>query len=159
MDGVYTGGSNGHPLRFRRVKVPTKDELIKLTHTIAHRVACYLERQGLVERDTGNVYLTPEVVDASDDDPSNQLLGSSITYRIAVGPQQGRKVFTLQTLPDSESDNSFSSSVGESAGFSLHAGVVTRANERATKSRRPQASWSACAGTSRGRRYPQNVYQ
>ena len=28
-----------------------------------------------------------------------QLLGSSITYRIAVGPQQGRKVFTLQTLP------------------------------------------------------------
>ena len=25
-----------------------------------------------------------------------QLLGSSITYRIAVGPQQGRKVFTLQ---------------------------------------------------------------
>jgi hypothetical protein len=32
-------------------------------------------------------------VDASDDDPSNQLLGSSITYRIAIGPQQGRKVF------------------------------------------------------------------
>ena len=28
-----------------------------------------------------------------------QLLSSSITYRIAVGPQQGRKVFTLQTLP------------------------------------------------------------
>jgi hypothetical protein len=29
----------------------------------------------------------------------DQLLGYSITYRIAVGPQQGRKVFTLQTLP------------------------------------------------------------
>ena len=29
---------------------------------------------------------------ASDEDPSNQLLGSSITYRIAVGPQRGRKV-------------------------------------------------------------------
>jgi len=28
-----------------------------------------------------------------------QLLGSSITYRTAVGAQQGRKVFTLQTLP------------------------------------------------------------
>jgi hypothetical protein len=25
----------------------------------------------------------------------DQLLGSSITYRIAVGPQQGRQVFTL----------------------------------------------------------------
>ena len=46
-----------------------------------------------MERDTGSVYLTPEAVDTSDDDPSNQLLGSSITYRIAVGSQQGRKVF------------------------------------------------------------------
>jgi hypothetical protein len=48
--------------------------------------------------------------------PSNHLLGSSITYRIAMGPQQGRKVFTLQTLPDCQSDNPFSSSVGEVAG-------------------------------------------
>ena len=87
-------------------------------------------RQGLLERDTGNVYLTPEALDAPDEDPSNQLLGSSITYRIAVGPQQGRKVLTLQTLPDCESDNPFSSSVGEVSGFSLHAGVATKTNER-----------------------------
>jgi len=60
-----------------------------------------------------------------------QLLGSSITYRIAVGPQQGRKVFTLQTLPDCESDNPLSSPLGETAGFSLHAGVATQAHERA----------------------------
>ena len=76
LDGVYIGGSNGHPVRFRRVKVPTRNDLTKLTHTIAHRVARYLQSQGLVERDTGNVYLTPEAVNASDDDPSNQLLGS-----------------------------------------------------------------------------------
>ena len=107
---------------FRQVKAPNRAELTRLTHTIAHRVARYLERQSLVARDTGNVYLTLEAVDASDDDPSNQLLGSSITYRIAIGPQQGRKVFTLQTLPNLESDNPFSSSVGEAAGFSLHAG-------------------------------------
>ncbi len=30
------------------------------------------------------------------------LLGHSITYRIAMGPQAGRKVFTLQTLPGSD---------------------------------------------------------
>jgi hypothetical protein len=47
-----------------------------------------------------------------------------------MGPQQGRKVFTLQTLPD-ESDSLSSSTVGETAGFSLHAGVATKANERA----------------------------
>jgi ribosomal protein S27E len=93
LDGVYIGGSDGQPMRFRRVKAPTNAELTQLTHTIAYRAARYLERQGLLERDTGNIYLTPEAVDASDEDPSSQLLGSSITYRIAVGPQQGRKVF------------------------------------------------------------------
>ena len=30
----------------------------------------------------------------------DQLRGHSITYRIAVGLQQGCKVFTLQTLPE-----------------------------------------------------------
>ena len=60
---------------------------------ITARVGRYLERNGLLERDTGNCYLTPEAMDASDEAPSNHLLGSSIIYRIAVGPQQGRKVF------------------------------------------------------------------
>jgi len=56
--------------------------------------------------------------------------GSGLRYRIAVGRQQGRKVFTLQTLPDCESDNSSPATVGKTAGFSLHAGVATQANER-----------------------------
>ncbi len=74
LDGVYIGGSNRHPVRFRRVKAPTKGELIKLTHTIASRVARYLERQGLLERDTGIIFLIPAAMDAADEDPSNQLL-------------------------------------------------------------------------------------
>jgi hypothetical protein len=59
------------------------------------------------------------------------------SYRVAVGPQQGRKVLTLQTLPDCESGNPFVRTLGEVAGFSLHAGVAAKANERTTKSRRP----------------------
>ena len=39
------------------------------------------------------------------------------TYRIAVGPPQGRKVFTLQTLP--ACDESFDDGVGKVAEFSL----------------------------------------
>ncbi len=58
----------------------------------------------------------------------DQLLGHSITYRIAVGPQQGRKVFTLQTLP--AWDDSFGDEIGKVAGFSLHAGVMARTDER-----------------------------
>ena len=38
--------------------------------------------------------------DAVEAGPLDQLLGHSITYRIALGPHAGRKVFTLQTLPD-----------------------------------------------------------
>jgi len=37
-----------------------------------------------MERDAGNIFLTQEAVGASDEDPTNQLLGSSVTYRIAV---------------------------------------------------------------------------
>ena len=56
LDGFYTGGTNLHPVRFRRVKTPTKDELTKLTRTITTHVARHLERQGLLERDTGRIY-------------------------------------------------------------------------------------------------------
>ena len=50
--------------------------------------------------------------------------------RIAVGPKQGRKVFTLRTLLDCRPDNPFVNTVGKVAGFSLHAGVATRAHDR-----------------------------
>ena len=116
LDGVYIGGSNGQPMRFQRIKAPTKAELTKLTLTIAHRVGRYLESQGLVERDAGNVYLTAQAVDAADDDLSSQVLGSSITYPIAIGPQQGREVMTLQTLADCGDDQS-TTRVGNVAGF------------------------------------------
>ena len=53
LDGVYIGSADNSRLRFRWVKAPTSDELTHLTHTIAHRVARYLERQGLLERDAG----------------------------------------------------------------------------------------------------------
>jgi len=126
LDGVYVDGVNG-TARFRWVKAPTSEKLTQLAHTIAHRVGRYLERQGLVERDAENSYLAS---DAVDEDPLNQLLGHSITYRITVGPQQGRKVFTLQTLPACDPEDQFGDSVGKVAGFSLHAGVAARAHER-----------------------------
>ena len=59
----------------------------------------------------------------------NQLLGHSITYRIALGPQVGRKVFTLQTLPACE-PHDYADIAGKVSGFSLHAGVAARSDER-----------------------------
>jgi len=129
LDGVFIDGAAESRVRFRWVKAPTSEELTRLTHTIAQRIARYLERQGFLVRDAENSYLTYDGMDADQESPMNQLLGSSITYRIAMGPQQGRKVFTLQTLPDCRPDNRFVDT-GQVAGFSLHAGVATKAHER-----------------------------
>ncbi len=125
LDGVYADSATGSSLRFRWVKAPTSAELTHLTHTIARRVGRSLERQGLLERDAENSYLAGDAVEGG---PMDQLLGHSITYRIAVGPHAGRKVFTLQTLPDCSEP--FVDDVGKVAGFSLHAGVAARAHER-----------------------------
>lgn len=125
LDGVYIDSENESNTRFRWVKAPTSVELTQLTHTIAHRVGRFLERQGLLERDAENSYLSGDAVEGG---LLDQLLGHSITYRIAVGPHAGRKVFTLQTLPDCNEPSD--DRVGKVAGFSLHAGVAAKANER-----------------------------
>jgi hypothetical protein len=124
LDGVYVDQPDGL-LRFRWVKEPSRAELARLSHTLAERIARYLERQGLLERDAENSYLAGDMIE---DGAIEQLQGASITYRIAVGPQQGRKVFTLQTLPASEEP--FDDGLGQVAGFSLHAGVAAKANQR-----------------------------
>jgi len=89
LDGVYVERPDGL-LRFRWVKAPTSAELTRLTQTLALRIGRYLECQGWLTRDAENGYLTAEGFEAG---PMDAILGSSITYRIAVGPQQGRKVF------------------------------------------------------------------
>jgi hypothetical protein len=154
LDGVYT--SDSLALQFSQVKAPSGTELNQLTHTIATRVGRYLERQGLLERDNGQPYLTSDALGRDDETPMHQLLGSSVTYRIAVGPQQGRKVMTLQTLPD-DGDEPFTTRVGNIAGFSLHAGIATKANERAKLERlcryitRPAVSTKRLSITRNGR--------
>jgi hypothetical protein len=85
LDGVYVECPDGS-LRFRWVKAPTSEEITKLGRATHGAVA-------------EHSYLT---ADGFETGPMDQILGSSITYRIAVGPQQGRKVFTLQTLPACE---------------------------------------------------------
>ena len=117
LDGVYVERPDG-ATRFRWVSAPSTAELSHLTHTIARRVGRFLERQGLLACDAELSYLGGEAIDAG---PMDQLLGHSITYRIAVGPQAGRKVFTLQTLP---ADDDPFAELSQVSGFSLHAGVA-----------------------------------
>ena len=109
---------------FTRIKAPSHDDMVTLVHTISHRIARYLEKAGLVVRDMDNTYLNLPI---DDEDSLLQLQGASVSYRIALGPQQGQKVFTLQTLPAS-SDGEYGQ-LANTSGFSLHAGVFANALE------------------------------
>jgi hypothetical protein len=80
LDGVYVERPDGR-LRFRWVKAPTSAELNQLAQSLARRIGRYLERQGLLEGDAENSYLAGDDVE---DGVMAQLLGSSITYRIAM---------------------------------------------------------------------------
>ena len=83
LDGVYAPRLDGG-LRFRRVKAPDREELEHLVQRIAERVGRALERMGLLQRDAESAWL--ELPPVEDADAMRQLLGSAVTYRIAVGP-------------------------------------------------------------------------
>jgi hypothetical protein len=108
----------------------------------------------LLERDAENDYLA---LNAADDDPLSVLQSHSITYRIARGPQAGRKVFSLQTLPPIDIDETHSAAVGQVAGFNLHAGVAARADQRRKLERlcryiaRPAVSEQSLSLTAQGK--------
>jgi len=120
LDGVYRRAGQGR-LVFVPLPPPTAGELQRLVQRIAERIGRSLERSGLITRDIENAYLA---FDAGQEPSIHGLLGASITYRIATGPREGQKVFTLQTLP-AEPDAP-RPEVAENAGFSLHAGIAAQ---------------------------------
>jgi hypothetical protein len=129
LDGVYEVDSEGALAKFHAIETPTSVEMNCLLHRISERIALLLEREGYLERDSeeGSLFL-----DGFDDDVINEIQGSSITYRIAVGSQRGKKVFTLKTLPARDDDMHAISgqTIAKAAGFSLHAGVSAKSNQR-----------------------------
>ena len=96
LDGVYLAGTK--PPVFRRIAPPSSTELQVLVHRIAERIGRALERQGLLIRDCEASYLA---LDPDEGSAMNDLLGHSITYRVA-----------------------------QDSGFSLHAGVGAEGGER-----------------------------
>jgi len=71
------------------------NELQGLLEQIAARVGQVLVRRGLIGRDIENAGLAA----GAEPVPLDDLIGHSITYRIAVGARAGQKLFTLQTVP------------------------------------------------------------
>jgi hypothetical protein len=67
----------------RRIPPPGQAELQTLIERIAERIGRTLERQGLLARVAESSYLELNAEGAS---PMDDLLGHSISYRVAVGP-------------------------------------------------------------------------
>ena len=132
LDGVYVHRDD-RPPRFQRVKAPDKAELEDLVHLISQRVGRCLERQGLLERDAESAWL--DLKPAEDSDAMPQILGSSISYRIAVGPQQGRKAFLIRTIRPLERPDPGLERVAKTNGFSLHAGVSCEGRQKDKRER------------------------
>ncbi|NJN05487.1 MAG: IS91 family transposase [Rhodobacteraceae bacterium] len=93
-------------------------------HRITQRVARLLERQGLLVRDPDHDFLDFEPGGTFD-----QLVGASIHYRIAIGPNAGRKALTLRTVP-AQPEPRASTLLAKQPGFSLHAATGCEANQR-----------------------------
>jgi hypothetical protein len=101
-------------------------DIVSLTHRISSRIARYLERHGFIERDAENSFLAELNDSEARDDQSY-----SVNYRISIGHQKGRKVFALKTLPSLFAESPGDELVGKISGFSLHAGVLAKAHQRA----------------------------
>ena len=132
LDGVYVCRDN-RPPRFQRVKAPAKSELEELVQLISQRVGRCLERQGLLEQDADNAWL--DLDPAEDTDAMPHLLGSSVSYRIAVGPQQGRKAFMIRTIRPLDRPDAGLERVAKANGFSLHAGVSCEGHQKDKRER------------------------
>jgi len=131
LDGVYLADGANPPM-FRQVAAPGAKDLQALVEQIATRIGRVLERRGLIERDIENAWLAG----GAEPGPLDDLIGHSITYRIAVGPRAGQKLFTLQTVPPRlqglEVDPNGAARAG---GFSLHAGVEIAPHQREKRER------------------------
>ena len=71
----------GGALYFHQVKAVFSARLARFTQTSAKRIGRYLERHGLLERDTGNSSFAGNDLKVGE---RARILSSSIIYRIAV---------------------------------------------------------------------------
>ena len=123
-----------------------KKAIMALLGKIITRILRRLTREGHLVEEEGVTYVADAqgIVDA--DTLLAPLQAASCTYRIARGPQAGRKVLSLRYAA-SRAVQMTQPLCANAHGFSLHAGVRLAPPSNA-------ATLSSCAATSRARRLP-----
>ena len=107
------------------VKSPTYQDVENIAQKIAERVSRYLEKSGYLIRDLDTEYLDLN----TENEAIQSIIGASITYRLAFGPNAGKKALTLKTLPATFEAGHHDEQVSKRAGFSLHAGIACKAGQ------------------------------
>ena len=123
FDGVYLD-RDGVPV-FHEAAAPSTDELEAVLLKIITRTMRTLTRLGVLMEEPEGSYLA----ETDTDGELTSLQAASCTYRIALGPRAGQKVLSLQSLP-SIARPSAAELRANAHGFSLHAAVHWRADER-----------------------------
>jgi len=125
IDGSYEIGPNHEPTDFWAADPPSTPELEATLAVIIKRLTRYLEKQNIIVKDENQDFQ----LEIPDEDTLSRLQQSSVTYRFATGPRKGKKALVLKSVQDGD-HNSRSGLVAKSSGFSLHAGVAAKADER-----------------------------
>lgn len=123
LDGVYTW-HHGRP-RFHRVGAPNRQRIEHLLDRLIRRLLRRLTCDGWLILDSEQPWLDFEPADAID-----SLAAASIRYRIALGPEAGRRTLTLKNLSLTRSDTVPKALTADQNGFSLNAAVACQAHER-----------------------------
>lgn len=95
LDGACAPRPNGG-LRLTRVKAPCREELEDLVQRIAERAGRALECMGLLANDAESAWLDLRPIE--DMDAMGRLIGNTVTCRMALGSQSGRKAWVLRTI-------------------------------------------------------------
>ena len=127
LDGVYQSGKDD-PV-FHLANAPTPEELDAILQRIIHALMKRLTRSGhLHVEEEGSGYLSDLLGEGSADPGLSTLQWASCTYRIAFGPNAGRSILRRQDA--SRVADTVKPGCVSRQGFSLHAGIRCRADQR-----------------------------
>lgn len=78
LEGVITSKEDG--TKFTRVKAPSHSDLEALVRIISQRIADYLEKAGLIQRDIDNAFLALPI---DDEDSLLYLQAASVSWAVS----------------------------------------------------------------------------
>lgn len=123
LDGVYTFDDDAS--RFHCVKAPTSTDMQKLLGRIIRRTVSQLERDGVLIQESEQPYF-----DFCETNVQDTFNAASVRYRIAIGPNSGKKTLTLRSESLIRTDTQPKPFTVNRDGFSLNASVSCQTHQR-----------------------------